>query len=146
MAEPRLSRAQLFVHVVEAVSHGVDGVDNEAHFTVLNVIFLQTLVSCLKRAGKKRVFTPVIHDKTESFILEVENKHDGAVKQPGKSAFFRSVFAFSGAFTQQTLNYSKANMQKKKSASVQKHFAGGGGRRGEQCAPVEPFFRCSEFD
>lgn len=45
IAESRLRGAQLFMHVMEAVSHGIDGVDDKAHFTVLNIVFLQTLIS-----------------------------------------------------------------------------------------------------
>lgn len=48
----------------------------------------------------------------------MENKHDGAVKHPGKLAFFISVFTFLVHFTQQTLNYSKANMQKKRNVHL----------------------------
>lgn len=33
------------VHVVQAVGHGVDGVDDEAHLAVLDVVVLQTLVT-----------------------------------------------------------------------------------------------------
>lgn len=46
LAEPWLPWAQLLVHVMEAVSHGIDGIDDKAHFTILNIVFMQTLVSC----------------------------------------------------------------------------------------------------
>lgn len=52
LAQPRLARAHLPVHVVEAVGHGVDCVYDEAHFAILNVVFVQALVSC--SGGQKR--------------------------------------------------------------------------------------------
>lgn len=45
IAESRLRGAQLLMHVMKAVSHGIYGVDDKAHFTVLNVVFLQTFIS-----------------------------------------------------------------------------------------------------
>lgn len=51
LAEPRLSWAQLLVHIMEAVSHGIDGIDDKAHFTILNIVFMKTLISCWKGGG-----------------------------------------------------------------------------------------------
>lgn len=45
--QAHMSRAQVSVHVVQPVGHGVDGVDDKAHLAVLNVIVLQTFVTCL---------------------------------------------------------------------------------------------------
>ena len=45
LTEPSVSGTQTAVHVVEAVCHGVDGIDDEAHLAVLDVVVLQTLVA-----------------------------------------------------------------------------------------------------
>ena len=42
-----MSGAEVSVHVVQPVGHGIDGVDDKAHLAVLNVIVLQTFVTCL---------------------------------------------------------------------------------------------------
>lgn len=39
-------RAEVGVHVVQPMGHGVDGIDDKAHLAVLNVIVLQTFVTC----------------------------------------------------------------------------------------------------
>lgn len=44
--------AEVSVHVVQPVGHGVDGVDDKAHLTVLNVIVLQTFVTCSHTRGQ----------------------------------------------------------------------------------------------
>lgn len=46
VAEPHVTGAQVSVHVVQPVGHGVDGVDDEAHLAVLNVVVLQTFITC----------------------------------------------------------------------------------------------------
>lgn len=45
--QAQVSGAEVSVHVVQPVGHGVDGVDDKAHLAVLNVIVLQTFVTCL---------------------------------------------------------------------------------------------------
>lgn len=44
--QAHVSGAEVSVHVVQSVGHGVDGVDDKAHLAVLNVIVLQTFVTC----------------------------------------------------------------------------------------------------
>lgn len=44
--EPWLPWAQLLVHIMEAMSHGIDGIDDKSHFTILNIVFMQTFISC----------------------------------------------------------------------------------------------------
>lgn len=46
VAEPHVSGAEVRVHVVQPVGHGVDGVDDEAHLAVLDVVVLQVLITC----------------------------------------------------------------------------------------------------
>lgn len=46
VTQAHMSRAEVSVHVVQPVGHGVDGVDDKAHLAVLNVIILQTFVTC----------------------------------------------------------------------------------------------------
>lgn len=46
VTEPHLTGAEASVHVMQPVSHGVDGVNDEAHLAVLNVVVLQTFVTC----------------------------------------------------------------------------------------------------
>lgn len=54
LAESRLARTNLLVHVVKAVSHGIDGVDDEAHFTILHIVLVEIFISCAnKRKGHK---------------------------------------------------------------------------------------------
>lgn len=44
--------AEVSVHVVQSVGHGIDGVDDKAHLAVLNVIVLQTFVTCSHTRGR----------------------------------------------------------------------------------------------
>lgn len=46
LAQSHVTRAQVSVHVMQPVGHGVDGVDDEAHLTVLCVVVLQTFITC----------------------------------------------------------------------------------------------------
>lgn len=54
VAEPHVTGAQVSVHVVQPVGHGVDGVDDEAHLAVLNVVVLQTFITCPHVRGRVR--------------------------------------------------------------------------------------------
>lgn len=46
VTEPHVARAEVSVHVVQPVGHGIDGVDDEAHLAVLDVVVLQTFITC----------------------------------------------------------------------------------------------------
>lgn len=46
LTQPHMVRAEDSVHVMQPVGHGVDGIDDEAHLAVLNVVVLQTFVTC----------------------------------------------------------------------------------------------------
>lgn len=46
LTQALMIRTKVTVHIVEAVRHGVDGIDHKAHLTVLNVVVLQALISC----------------------------------------------------------------------------------------------------
>lgn len=46
LTEPNVTGAQDSVHVMQPVSHGVDGIDDKAHLAVLDVVVLQTFVTC----------------------------------------------------------------------------------------------------
>lgn len=39
IAEAHVSRAESLVHVLQPVCHGVDGVDDKPHLTVLDIVF-----------------------------------------------------------------------------------------------------------
>lgn len=44
--EPHVAGAEVSVHVMQPVGHGVNGVDDEAHLAVLNIVVLQILITC----------------------------------------------------------------------------------------------------
>lgn len=46
VTEPHVAGAEVGVHVVQPVGHGVDGVDDEAHLAVLDIVVLQILITC----------------------------------------------------------------------------------------------------
>lgn len=52
VTQAHVPRAEVSVHVMQPVGHGVDGVDDKAHLAVLNVIVLQTFVTCSHTRGR----------------------------------------------------------------------------------------------
>lgn len=46
LTQPHVARAEVSVHIMQPVGHGVDGIDDEAHLAVLNVVVLQTFITC----------------------------------------------------------------------------------------------------
>lgn len=45
VTQTHVTGTEVRVHVVQAVGHGVDGVDDKAHLAVLDVVVLETLVT-----------------------------------------------------------------------------------------------------
>lgn len=44
--EPHVTGAEVGVHVMQPVGHGIDGIDDEAHLAVLDVVVLQIFITC----------------------------------------------------------------------------------------------------